>query len=86
MVAKPSFWNEAVQSSPHCELRVDSVSALPVTASHTALSSGLSVSIVSSSVSKGFSTWLSIAWARPPEESYHAVSGTAATNSSPVAK
>ena len=54
--------------------------------SHTAFSSGLSVSIVLSSVSNGFSTWLSIACERPSEESYHAVSGIAATNCSPVAK
>ena len=42
--------------------------------------------MVLSLCSKGFSTWLSIAWAVPPEESYQAVPGTFDTNSSPVAK
>jgi len=59
---------------------------LPVTASYTARSSGLSTATVLSSVSKGCSTWLSIACTTPPDESYQAVSGTFATNSSPKAK
>ena len=87
MVAKPSFWKDAVQSSPHCGSLVDRpLSMLPVTSAQTALSSSFSTSTVLSSVSKGFATWLSMACASPPEESYHAVSGTLLMNSSPRAK
>ena len=88
MVAKPSFWKDAVQSSLHWARRVDSP---VVDVAGDGLPDRLHLRVVDGDgrcrrSSKGFSTWLSIAWASPPEESYQAVSGTSATNSSPRAK
>src|SRR5687768_2561063 len=88
MVAKPSFWKDAVQSSLHCTSLVDSPSsASEVTVSKTCLTSGLSAAMtLLSASSKEYSVWLIIAWAVAPEASYHATSGTALTKSRPASK
>ncbi len=88
IVAKPSFWNDATQSSLHWVSLVERPSsARPVTVSKTALTSGLLAAMtVLSASSKEYSVWLIIACAVAPEASYHATSGVAFTNWRPASK